>query len=155
MDILFRRAEIKDAEILAGIYNESFYDDYIRFGECPGYGKTAEAMEKTIKSSDKYIILYNEMPIGTFSYKEINTNEYYIGCLCIIPKYQGKGIGTEAFQYILSLCKNWKKIYLETPIEKKENIMFYTKKCYMRLGNTRLDGNVKVAELYIERQISV
>ncbi|NLL94114.1 MAG: GNAT family N-acetyltransferase [Clostridiales bacterium] len=26
--------------------------------------------------------------------------EYYIGCLCVIPSYQKKGIGTQAIKYI-------------------------------------------------------
>ena len=42
-------AEKGDAKLLADIYNEAFYSDYnIRFGECPGYGKTRETMEQQL-----------------------------------------------------------------------------------------------------------
>ena len=38
MNILYRKAQKEDADLLIQIYNESFYDDFIRYGECPAYG---------------------------------------------------------------------------------------------------------------------
>ena len=40
MMIKYRKAGSEDAELLTNIYNASFYSDYMRFGTCPGYGKT-------------------------------------------------------------------------------------------------------------------
>ncbi len=40
MIIEYRQAVIEDAELLVNIYNASFYDDYVRYGSCPGYGQT-------------------------------------------------------------------------------------------------------------------
>ena len=40
MTIEYRRATKEDAEVLVNIYNASFYDDYVRYGSCPGYGQT-------------------------------------------------------------------------------------------------------------------
>ena len=48
MKLEFRKASLADAEQLIEIYNTSFYDDYIKYGECPAYGKTKEVMEKSI-----------------------------------------------------------------------------------------------------------
>ena len=45
MGIEFRKADRVDAELLVDIYNASFYSDFIRYGECPAYGKTKEMME--------------------------------------------------------------------------------------------------------------
>lgn len=42
MKIEFRQAAMTDAELLVEIYNASFYNDYIKYGECPAYGKTKE-----------------------------------------------------------------------------------------------------------------
>ena len=42
MGIEYRQAVIDDAELLINIYNASFYDDYVRYGSCPGYGQTKE-----------------------------------------------------------------------------------------------------------------
>ena len=40
MDIKYRKATVEDADLLIQIYNDSFYSDYIKYGECPAYGKT-------------------------------------------------------------------------------------------------------------------
>lgn len=152
MNIKYRKAAVEDAELLIEIYNASFYSDYIKYGECPAYGRTKEAMEESIAAYPKLIILYEEVPVGVISYQSRGNGEYYVGCLCVIPEYQGKGIGTRAFHHMLSICDDWKRITLVTPADKEENIKFYTKKCGFHLGNTEIDGNVKVVNLYMERK---
>ena len=37
MALTYREAVKSDADLLMDIYNSSFYDDYVRYGECPGY----------------------------------------------------------------------------------------------------------------------
>ena len=64
MKIEYRQAVTEDAELLVKIYNASFYDDYLRFGSCPGYGQTKETMEKSIMQRPKYIILCDDKPVG-------------------------------------------------------------------------------------------
>ena len=49
MKVEYRKANIEDAEVLIEIYNAAFYSDYLKYGECPGYGKTKEMMEKSIR----------------------------------------------------------------------------------------------------------
>lgn len=53
MKLSYRRAVDNDANLLIDIYNSSFYDDYVRYGECPAYGKTKEEMELSIKNFTK------------------------------------------------------------------------------------------------------
>ena len=57
MIIEFKQAAKDDARLLVEIYNASFYSDYQRFGTCPGYGKTIEMMEESIRLNPKHIIL--------------------------------------------------------------------------------------------------
>ena len=151
MNISYRKANIEDADLLIEIYNAAFYSDFIKYGECPGYGKTWEEMEKSIVNDPKFIISYSQVPVGVISYRKQGSGEYYIGCLCIVPKYQGKGIGTEAFQYWQSICDDWKKVELVTPIDKEENIKFYTERCGFNIGAREMDGNVEVIKFYMER----
>lgn len=33
---------------------------------------------------------------------------YEVGCLCVVPEYQGKGIGTQAIRFIKSYYEDWK-----------------------------------------------
>ena len=151
MEIEYRKAALADAELLVNIYDSAFYSDYIRFGECPAYGKSKAAMEKSISEYPKLIILCDSEPAGCVSCKKISVGIYEIGCLCVVPKFQGKGIGTHAVKYATSLYKDAEKFTLITPIEKKENVKFYTEKCGFKIVSTETDGNVKVARFVLEK----
>ena len=151
MEIEYRKATFADAELLINIYNSAFYSDYIRFGECPAYGKSKAMMEKSIADYPKFIILCDREPVGCVSCKKIFAGVYEIGCLCVVPKFQGKGIGTHAVKYVTSLYKDAEKFTLITPIEKKENVKFYTEKCGFKIESTETDGSVKVARFVLEK----
>ena len=71
MKIEFRKADLRDAELLIDIYNAAFYSDYLKYGECPAYGKTAEIMRQSIVDYPKFLILYNEKPVGCISCKAL------------------------------------------------------------------------------------
>ena len=151
MKIDYRKATAEDAELLIGIYNAAFYRDYLKYGTCPGYGKTKEMMTKSIEESVKLIILCDEKPVGVISCKQIEMKQYEVGCLCIIPEYQGMGIGTKAFNFALSYFDDWEKFTLITPVDKEENVKFYTQKCLFRIDSVEMDGNVKVFRFVRER----
>ena len=57
MKIEYREADIADAELLIDIYNSAFYTDYVKYGECPAYGKTKEMMEKSIINYPKFRLI--------------------------------------------------------------------------------------------------
>ena len=151
MKIEFRPAVTEDAEMLVDIYNASFYADYVRFGTCPGYGQTPEMMEASISKSLKHIILCDDEPVGCVSCINLGEGVYEVGCLCIIPEYQGKGIGTQAMRFVKTFYEDWKVLTLVTPIEKKENVKFYTEKCGFRIESTERDGNVELYRFVAER----
>ncbi len=151
MKIEYRQAVTEDAELLVKIYNASFYDDYLRFGSCPGYGQTKESMEKSIMQRPKHIILCDNEPVGCVSCVNLENGVYEIGCLCVIPEYQGKGIGTQAIRFIKILYEDWKKLTLVTPIDKKENVKFYAERCGFHIASTERDGSVELARLVNER----
>ena len=77
--------------------------------------------------------------------------KYEIGCLCVRPVFQGKGIGTAAVAFAKSHYEDWKKFTLITPVDKEENVRFYTKKCGFKIAATEMDGNVKVVRFVLER----
>jgi ribosomal protein S18 acetylase RimI-like enzyme len=151
MNIKYIKAKKEDADMLVEIYNMSFYDDYIKYGECPAYGRTRESMEASIEKFPKLIIYCDDIPAGVISVRNMGKGQYYIGCLCVIPKYQNKGIGTQAVKYMLGYYADWRKITLITPADKEQNINFYTKKCGFIIDGTDMDGNVKVVHFLMER----
>lgn len=151
MEIKYRKADIEDTELLIDIYNSAFYSDYIKYGECPAYGQTKEMMERSIINYPKFIILSDNTPVGCVSCKQVKAGTYEVGCLCVVPQYQGKGIGTQAIKFVTSYYKDWDKFTLITPIDKKENVKFYTEKCGFDIVSAEMDGNVKVARFVLKR----
>ena len=151
MTIEYKKARAEEAEMLINIYNASFYSDYKRFGVCPGYGKTIEMMEASIRDNPKYIILCDNKPVGCVSCKMLEARVYEITCLCIVPEYQGKGLGTQAVQFVKAFYDDWEKITLVTPLDKKENVKFYTEKCGFSIASIEKDGNVELARFIAER----
>ena len=143
--IEYRQAALEDAELLVNIYNASFYDDHLRYGSCPGYGKTKEMMEESIRKYPKYIILCDNEPVGCVSCNKLDKGVYEIGCLCVIPEYQGKGIGTQVIQFVKTLYEDLERLTLVTPLDKKENVKFYTEKCGFHIESTERDGDIELA----------
>lgn len=133
------------------IYNAAYYSDYPKYGECPGYGKTKEMMEESIIKYPKFIILCSGEVVGCISCKELEKNIYEIGNLCIVPEFQGKGLGTQAVQFLRTFYKDWKKFTFVTPIDKTENVKFYTQKGGFKIISTEKDGKVELARFVLER----
>lgn len=77
MKIEYKHATLEDAKTLVEIYNRSFYEDYIRFGQCPAYGKSIEQMEESIKDFPKEIILYDNQPVGVISVENKENVKFY------------------------------------------------------------------------------
>lgn len=151
MNIEYRKAEAADAELLINLYNSSFLSDHLKYGKCPGYGKTKEMMEMSIIAYPKFIIFCSGKPVGCISCKEKENCIYEVGCLCVIPEFQGKGIGTSAMKFVKSYYEDWNKFTLVTPVDKSENVRFYTEKCGFKIISTEMDGNVTVARFVLER----
>ena len=151
MKIEFREAVVADAGLLIEIYNSAFYKDFIRYGECPAYGRSLEEMQLSILEFPKFVILCDDEPVGCISCKTVESGVYEIGCLCVKPDYQGKGIGTAAVAFAKSHYEDWKKFTLITPVDKEENVRFYTEKCGFTIAATEMDGSVKVVRFVLER----
>ena len=151
MKIEFKQADMTDAELLVEIYNASFYNDYMKYGECPAYGKTKEAMEKSIINYPKFLILCDGSPVGCVSCKKIDERVYEIGCLCVIPEFQGKGIGTRAIEFVKSFYKDWDKFTLITPIDNSDNITLHPKPPALDLPPTQTHPPAPVPPLLLYR----
>ena len=151
MKIEFREAVAADAGLLIEIYNSAFYKDFIRYGECPAYGRSLEEMRRSILEFPKFVILCDGIAVGCISCKAVGSGVYEVGCLCVKPEFQGRGIGTAAVAFAKSHFEDWKKFTLITPVDKEENVRFYTEKCGFKIAATEMDGNVKVVRFVLER----
>ena len=152
MDIEIKAATTKDAELLVDIYNKAFYEDYVKYGECPGYGRSVSDMEKSIKESSKYIAYVGSAAVGAISVLKKDDGLYYLGALCVIPEYQRMGIGYKLLEFFKDQNKDWKTIELVTPADKEKNVNFYTKKCGFVIDGEEMDGSVKLYHFSLNKE---
>ena len=82
---------------------------------------------------------------------KLENGVYEVSNLCIILEYLGKGIGTQAIQFLKTELEDWKMLTLVTPLDKKQNVKFYTEKCGFRIESTERDGNVELVRFVAER----
>ncbi len=80
------------------------YKKYVE--ECWGEWEE-ETQQKYFKNfinqvkDNAYIIQYDNNDIGFYNGEILKNGNYEIGNICIIPEYQGKGIGTNILKYML------------------------------------------------------
>ena len=144
MDIQIKKAMAEDAQVLVDIYNKAFYEDFVIYGQCPGYGRSVDDMIKSINETSKFIAYVGLAAVGAISVLKKDDGIYYLGALCVIPDYQRKGIGYKLLEFIKDKYKDWKKIELVTPADKEKNVSFYTKKCGFTIDGEEMDGSVKL-----------
>jgi ribosomal protein S18 acetylase RimI-like enzyme len=145
MEIRFEKAELTDVEELINIRNSCFYEDYIRYGECPGYNLSKEKMTEIILTRKLYNVICDNKIVGSISVKDIKEEAYYIGCLCVIPEYENKGIGQATLKFIESEFPSVKVWTLETPADKLRNHYFY-KKAGFKIVRQFMEGTVRLVE---------
>ena len=151
MDLQIKKAAAQDAKLLVDIYNKAFYEDFVKYGECPGYGRSVGDMSKSIDELPKFIAYVDSNPVGAISVLKKGDGLYYIGALCVIPEYQRNGIGHKLLDFIKEEYKDWKRIELVTPADKEKNINFYTKKCGLKIDRQEMDGTVKLYHFTLDR----
>lgn len=123
-ELCFRPAEEKDVPLLTDLYDRAFLEDFQRYGQCPGYGRSQEQMRDSLRRVPKQILLFGGVPVGVLSYERRDDSSVYLGCLCIVSEMQGRGLGTRAFAHMLEECPEVHRFELVTPADKVQNIAF-------------------------------
>ena len=100
---ILRKYENTDYEFVYEV-KKNAYKKYVeqcwgRWNEKEQRNRFKESMEKAIDKT--YIIMGDNERIGFYQGQVVNERTYYIENICIIPEYQGKGIGTEILKSIL------------------------------------------------------
>lgn len=149
--MVYKYADTSDADVLIEIYNSAFHDDFIRYGECPAYGRSREDMERSIQDFPKIIAYEQDKAIGVISYKQETPGKYYIGCLAVIKDMQGCGIGTQLMNHFMSEHPDWNELTLVTPKDNERNIKFYTGRFGFDIVGEEDDGKVTVLWFKLSR----
>lgn len=148
---IYRQAELRDTEILIEIYHSAFYDDYLRYGQCPAYGHTKESMEQSLRDYPKIIAYDHKKAVGVLSYRTEAPGTYYIGCLAVRKEEQGRGIGTALMRSFMDTHPDWNEISLVTPKDNELNIRFYTERFGFAITGEARDGNVSLLLFRLSR----
>lgn len=151
-DLEYRCADTSDSKLLVVIYNSAFYDDFIRYGQCPAYGRSEENMKQSILEYPKIIAYDQGKAVGVISYKEEAPSKYYIGCLAVVKEEQGRGIGTLLMKHFMSEHPDWQELALVTPKDNERNIRFYTKRFGFDIVGEEVDGTVTVLLFKLSRK---
>ena len=146
MEITFERACEADAEQLTETRSQSFYADYVRFGECPGYHIPPEEMRKYIRESQVYKIFADGRFAGDISVRKIGEGEYRIGCLAVVPEYQRRGIGKTAVAFAESLFPDARRFHLDTPVQNEGNCRFYENLGFAGISEKRVSDVLTLRE---------
>lgn len=149
--MVYKYADTSDADVLIEIYNSAFHDDFIRYSECPAYGRSREDMEQSIQDFPKIIAYEQDKAIGVISYKQEAPGKYYIGCLAVIKDMQGCGIGTQLMNHFMSEHPDWNELTLVTPKDNERNIKFYTGRFGFDIVGKEDDGKVTVLWFKLSR----
>lgn len=103
MNYVLRKYLDEDYEFVYKVKKDA-YKKYVehywgKWNDIDQRNRFKEAIEKTFDRT--YIIMVNNKRIGFYQGHLVNERTYYIENICIIPEYQGKGIGTELIKSIL------------------------------------------------------
>ncbi len=114
MEYLLRKFTNEDYEFVYGLKKE-VYEGYVieNWGKWdePEQRKYFENFVELVKQ-DMYIIIYENQEIGFLNYEILESGEFELGNICILPKFQGKGIGTKILTDLLKSNED-KNVYLQ------------------------------------------
>lgn len=136
-NITFRKATINDIDKIIVVQNRSFYDDYIKYGECPSYNESQEKINTYINKNIVYIIEYNDEIIGDIIIRRISDEKFYLRVICVIPEFHNYGIGQKAINFIEKDNPRVRIWELITPFKSYRNHHFYEKMGYLKVGEYR------------------
>ena len=146
MNIAVMPAEPADAKRLAEVFNASFYSDYLRYGECPGYHKTEADILAGMRAYAFYKLLADGAIVGAASVHQDGAERCFLGALCVVPDYADRKIGQRAMAALDAAYPNAKSWALETPADKVENLYFYRKLGFQVTREYQV-GRVRIALL--------
>ncbi|MEB1808856.1 MAG: GNAT family N-acetyltransferase [Bacillaceae bacterium] len=111
--IEIRKANLEDQTEILTIYNETTLHLLKREIKQWEYPWDAEIILKEIKKNESYVVLFNRTFAGAFcmspleklSTLTIEPEGVYLSKIAILPKYQGKNLGSEVVNFACSFAK--------------------------------------------------
>lgn len=134
MNITIERAVPEDVPVLIEVQNQSFQEDFNKYGECPAYQEKQEDMMRQVEEYIVYKIMDDRRIIGDIIVRNMTEGFYYLRVLAVIPAYQSLGVGAMAIKHIEHENREWNIWRLITPEQSYRNRHFYEKLGYQNVG---------------------
>lgn len=131
------RASLEDAETIRQINTLAFNDEMNRVlgrdGGPPGYNQIEEH-RNLIEKFLVYKIVYDDNVVGSFFLVPKGETHYSLESFCILPEYQGRGLGYKTLELMIEQYPKVKKWSLGS-FKKSERIWkLYEKFGFIRIG---------------------
>lgn len=143
-------AEKKDLEIINRLayeiwpfaYGEILSTEQLKYMLEKFYSiPSLQHQQKSLKH--EFIIVFeNEVPIGfaSFSAQADNLSIYHLNKIYVLPKRQGKNVGKQLLDYVISSAKNNGAISLQLNVNRNNKaLQFYEKQGFIVIGKEDID----------------
>lgn len=98
------------------------------------------------EESNHYLVLYNEIPVGTGRWRE-TAEGIKLERFAILPQFRNKGIGTELLKKILAdILPAGKKVYLHS---QQKAVSFYQRQGFIKEGTSFTEAGIKHFSMYL------
>lgn len=137
------KASIEDASLIADIKTKSYRDEKERFkpedSKIPKwfYDEWYINISENIRLINEYyvyMLIVNNVVIGTFWVHDVDENTIELEDFCILPEYQGFGYGYKALFMMEGMFPEKKRWILGTPFYSLKNHYLYQKAGYGKVG---------------------
>ncbi len=130
MDLSYRQVSEQDWEEVRALEKEAasvsprFFLTY----------NSEQEMKDYLQKCKVFFVIKDNHPIGTVAYSFKEPGHIYVDGLAILPKYAGKGYGTEAMKWLLDQIKDAEKINLVVHPHNSGAICIYLKVGFQIVG---------------------
>jgi len=127
-----------DYPVLAAVVQDAFEEDKLAYGRGPGLYENPEGLLPMLErgSADVLKLVAEEETIGMVITVAKTPNARWLGCLCLLPAWQGRGYGRQALQMVEEAYPNVYQWGLDTPTLKQRNRRFYECAGYRVVGES-------------------
>lgn len=148
MELSFVRMQRKDAQTVKRVRDAAFYEDFLRYGVCPGYGKSVAHFANAVGEPHayRYLIWAQGEAVGSIGVQEMGEGRYFLSCLCVVPQWEHQGVGRAALHFLDREFPDAVHWALETPADKVRNHRFYAGHGY-KITQYLRDGTVDIVRM--------
>ena len=134
-----------DFSTLRDIGRQAFHEDKLAYGQGPDIYENPDFLRPLLLAEGVVRKLtVADTPIGlTITFLRTPTS-CWLGCLCILPAWQGRGLGGQAIRLLEAAYPDVCQWALDTPAANPRNRHFYDKAGYREVERTMTDGGLEL-----------